>query len=187
MPATTPTGITYPCSGDTIDPDVFATYATTTQDALNSVQAQVDQALRPPAVSVRTDSPGQTIAAGVTTTMAYQMIMYDTAAMFSASAPTVITVPEDGTYLAHAWFSRSSPPTTELAYRVAILVGGVERAFQKLDGGGSGSFTAVQPFFVSALLPSLTAGNQITSTSLLVGTGSAVVRTALMVTKVSSF
>lgn len=185
MPATTPLGIVYPCSGDTIDCSVFEDNANSIQDALDTVQNLVDQALGPPAVWVRTDTAGQTINAGVTAVMAYGVIMYDTASMFNIGTPTIITIPEDGTYLAHVLPTRQSLATSESSHRAAILVNGAERAFQKNDLG-TGTFSGTPQFLVSALLPALVAGDQVTSTHLFTGVGSQQMRHALAVTKVAN-
>lgn len=183
MPGMTPLGIVYPCSGDTINPAVFQTYAETTQDALDATQALIDSATQPPTVLVQT-SPAQSIAAGVTATMGYQALTYDTAGMWNAGTPTLITIQSNGTYLVNLWSSRAGVPTTETSARAAILLNGTEQAFHKSDDG-TASFSASSNFMVSAVLPSLVVGDQITSTFLFTGTGNILMRHLISVTKIS--
>lgn len=185
MPGMTSLGITYPCSGETIDPAVFQTYAETTQDAIDATQALVTLAFEPPTVLVGTASPFQVVAAGATTTIAYQNVTYDTAGMYNAGTPTLITVQSNGTYLANLWYSRISPATTETSTRAAILVNGAEVAYAKSDDG-TGTFSAATNFMVSAVIPSLIIGDQITTTFLFTGTGNMTVRHNVSVTKISN-
>lgn len=185
MPATTPLGIIYPCSGDTIDPDIFEDNATSIQDAIDTVQAQVNVALRPPAVQVRTQQAGQNVVAGASTVIAYQLVAYDTAAMFSSGTPTLITITVPGTYFVGCYYTREGLATTESSTRLSILVNTVEQAAAKYDMG-TGTFSVVQPFSVSALLPSLIAGDQITTAHLFTGTGNHNVRHLVTVTRLSN-
>ena len=184
MPGSTSLGITYPCSGDTIDPAVLQTYAETTQDAIDATQALVDLALSPPTVFVQT-SPSQSTAAGVTSVMTYGAVVYDTAAMFNIGSPTLITIQSAGTYLVNCWNFRNNSPTTLTSARAAILLNGSERAFHKGDDGTSTN-NAPSPFMVSAVLPSLVVGDQITTTSLFTGSGNMLVTHYVSVTKISS-
>lgn len=184
MPASTPLGITYPCSGETINPAVFQTYAETTQDAIDATQVLVGLALAPPTVLVDT-IPGQSIAAGATTTIAYNLEAYDTAGMWVVGSPTLLTVQSAGTYLVNLWFQRLVQPTTHLSSRAAILLNGTEYSYFKSDDG-TGSFTASTPFMVSTILPSLIVGDQITTTHLFTGTGNMTVRHVVSATKISN-
>lgn len=185
MPGVTSTGITYPCSGETIDPTVFASNAETTQDAIDATQALIDLAFHPPTVLVGTASPFQVVAAGATAVMAYQNVTYNVGGMYNAGSPTLITVQSPGTYLAHVWSSRIVPPTTATSARVAILVNGAEQAYAKSDDG-TGSFSSSANFMVSTILPSLAIGDQITTTFLFTGTGNANIRHNVSVTKISN-
>ncbi len=186
MPATTPLGIVYPCAGDSIDPGIFQDNADSIQDAIDVVQAQVDAALGPPAVQVRTGPAGQNIAAGATTVIAYQLIGYDTSAMFNPATPTLITITRPGTYFVGCYYTKDTVATTETSARVSILLNASERAAKKHDGGGASTFSANDPFFVSAILPSLIIGDQVTTANLFTGTGSHNVRHAVTVTKMSN-
>jgi hypothetical protein len=184
MPGMTSLGITYPCGGDTLDSAAFQTYADTTQDALDATQSLIDSAFSPPTVLVATSPPGQVIAAGVTATMAYQDVTYNAFAMYNAGSPTLITIQSAGTYLVNLWSSRTVQPTTHTSSRAAILLGGVEQAYHKSDDG-TASFSAAPQFMVSAVLPGLSVGNQITTTFLFTGTGNITVRHSVSVTKIS--
>lgn len=185
MPGTTPLGITYPCGGDTIDPAAFQTYAETTQGAISVIQAQVDEALRPDMVWVRTISAGQNVVAGATTTIGYGLVMYDTAGMFNLATPTIVTIQSAGTYLANCFYTRNGLATTETSSRIAILVNGAEFGAMKIDGGTAAPFSAAEPYLASALLIGLSPGDQVTSTHLFTGSGNHNIRHALAVTKVS--
>lgn len=189
MPGMTPLGIVYPCGTDTIDTGVFADNAESLQDALTATQELVDAALEPPMVWPRTASAGFNVVAGATSVVTYDSaaLMYDTAAMFNPGSPTLITIPESGTYLANCMVTANGSATTETSHRAAILINGVEYAYHKQDAGTfAGGFSAPLPFFVSALLPGVAAGAQITTTHLFTGSGNMNIRHTLAVTKISS-
>jgi len=184
---TTPLGIVYPCSGATIDCDDLAAYAQSTQDAISNTQALITSVLRPPAVWVRRPfGGGQVIAPGVTTVMSYTEEMYDTAGMFSLGSPTLLVVRQAGTYLVNCQTQRTSSPATLTSSRAAILLNGVEQAYQKADGGTS-AFNTNDPQYVSAMLASLVVGDQITTTCLFTGTGNMGMAHIVSATRISTF
>ena len=186
MPGSTPLGIIYPCGYDTIDPAALATYAETTQQALDAAQAVVDEALNPPAVYTATDFTGFSIAAGVTTAIPYAAARtpYDATAMFNSATPTLLTITVGGTYLVNLVWTRTSAPGGQTSSRVAILLNGSERAAMKQDMGTAAFIQGTQ-WYCSALLPGLVPGDQITTTHLFTGAGNMGVRHAVDVTRIS--
>lgn len=186
MPGSTPLGIVYPCGYEAIDPAALAEYAQTTQDALNTAQAVVDEALDPPAIYTATDFAGFSIAVGVTTAIPYAAVRtpYDPTVMFNAGTPTILTVTVGGTYLVNLVWTRTSAPTTQTSSRVAILLNGAERAAMKQDMGTASFIQGVQ-WYCSALLPGLVPGDQVSTTHLFTGSGNMGVRHAIDVTRIS--
>lgn len=184
MPASTPLGIIYPCGGDTIDCDVFAGYANSTQAALTDTDDLVADALGPPAVLVR-QFLSQTIPVGVATPLAYALEGYDTSDMFTLAAPTIFTVTQPGTYLVNLIADWGSFAGTFTSARAAILRNGVEYAFLKSDAGTVAG-TANDPLFVTTMLAGMTAGEQISSSVLYTGTLTATVFATFSATRIST-
>lgn len=185
MPQDTPIyGITTPCLGEVITVAALQTYASDVESALSTVWAKGTAALSPPAVLVANNF-GQTVATGATTTLSYDTESYDRGNMFNPATPTIVTIPEAGTYYATLKILLFSLPTTPTSIRLALLVAGAEVAFEETQGNG----TTIQPsnaFSVSALLPTLAAATQITGTTLLTGAVSnGLVGCTLSVTKVA--
>lgn len=171
MPQDTPTfAITTPCVGEAITLASFQTYANDVEVALNTVSALADDALNPPAVSITNDA-SQAFAVGVTTTATFQVEFYDRENMWDVGSPTIITIPENGTYLANVVVQTTSAPFPYTSIRVAILSAGTEVAFHESQQQG-----ALEPsryLTISAFLPALTAGTQLTTQLLYTGTGNA--------------
>lgn len=184
MPASTPLGIVHPCGADTIDCDVFADYATSAQAAVAETEAAINEALRPPSVLVR-QSASQTIPAGVATALSYQQEMYNTAAMFTTGAPTLLTITQAGTYLVNLIADWGSFAGTFTSARAAILRGGTEVAFHKSDAGTVAG-TVGEPLYVTALLAGMAVGEQISSTGLFTGTVTANVFSTFSATRIST-
>lgn len=162
------------------------TYAETVQDALDATQALIDDRLNPPAVWVRRSfSAGQAISAGVTLVLSYAEVMYDTDTMFNLVAPTLITIFSPGTYLVNLESNIGAVPATLTSYRIAILVNGAEVAYYKSDAG-TGTNSASQPIFVSAMPISLVPGDNITTTALFTGTGAGTNSHYLSVMRIST-
>jgi hypothetical protein len=184
MPATTPLGIQYPCSGEQIDCDALETYAETTQQAITDTQALVTQALNPAATWVRR-AAAQAIAVNVSTAVSFDQEMYDTSGMFTLGAPTVLTVVTPGTYLVNFGGQVSSFPTTLTSLRFALALNGTEVAYAKSDAG-TASIGANGPMYVSQLLPSLSAGNTISANVLFTGSGSLGIAAYMAATLVST-
>lgn len=168
MPALTPEfEIQYPCAGDTIDPAALEAYAQTTQDALNEVAALGVAALQPPRVLVR-QVTGTDLVAGALTTATFDTEIWDTASMFTLAAPTIITLPENGSYLISVQTRVTSIPGVPVSLRMGLLIDGVEFAAKKSESGTPQGFAS--PIWTSVLAPSEAAGSQVTVTLLYQGT-----------------
>jgi hypothetical protein len=174
MPASTPLGITYPCSGDTIDPNVFKTYADTTQAAIDTVQDLADSALYPPAVQGRRFSD-QNFNLGVTTTLTWEFEAYESTVPGGMFTPTsgTFTVGLAGSYLIGVNVRLSAQPANMTSFRVAILLNGVEIAYSKGDSGATAG-TVNTEFSVTGFAPAIAAGSTFTSTALYTGAASPV-------------
>lgn len=181
MPATTSTGIVYPCGGENITCAAMENYAVSLQTSINATQALVTSALQPPRVMATRRSPNpQLVAAGATTLYSFTEEQYDTASMWTLASPTLVTIPSSGTYLASLQSNVFNFPTTFTSLRLAILLNGVEIAFQKHDEEASSNF------FVSAMPISLVAGNQLTANVLFTGTGNATFTALFSVIRIST-
>jgi hypothetical protein len=161
MPASTPLGLTYPCSGDTIDPAAFATYANTAQTAITATEALADQALYPPAAQARRVI-SQNFNAGVTTALSWDIEAYDTdpASLIFVAGGSVMTVQQTGTYLIGVWTRTSQQPADMTSTRVAIVVNGVEFSANKGDSGATLGTTNTEAY-TATLAPNLAPGTTI--------------------------
>lgn len=184
MPETPAYGITYPCSGDQISLETLKDYADTTQGAFDQVDDLQARLLQPPAALVYQRLNTQSIAAGVTTVATYTAAVYDTSGMFSSGAPTVLTVTQPGTYVANFMLRRGGLPTTQTSLRAALLLNGAEVAYHKSDES-TVAFDQDSPIWVSALLPSLSAGSTISGNALFTGTGNMPIQVQLSATRFS--
>lgn len=185
MPGSTPEfNIEYPCAGDTIDTGAFQDYAVSTQAAISQVQALADDILRPPAVLVRTIVASQTLVAGASAAITYDTEVYDTAAMFSFGAPTIVTIPENGTYIASVQMRATAFPGTPVSLRLGLLINGVEVAAKKSESGTPQGFAS--PIWTSLLAPAMIVGDQISVTGLYQGTVTINVQCLLSVTKMAN-
>lgn len=182
MPAPTP--ITYPCGSDTIGLAAFATYAQSTQAALAAVAATQATLLRPPAVFAKRTAATQAIAAGAPTAATFEAEGYDTDNMWVVGSPGQFTVRSAGSFLVNYGMTISGLSTTLTSVRVAILVNGVEFAYEKSDEG-AGAFVVDNETWISAFLPSLVVGDIITFTILFTGTGNLQVTGTAMATRTS--
>jgi hypothetical protein len=166
MPASTSLGITYPCSGETIDSGVFQTYAETTQAAISGVQTIADDALAPPAAQARLLS-GQNIAVGVSTQIVWDTEPYDSDGMYVVGSGTV-TIQTAGTYMVCVQALNSNQPVGFTSIRVAILINAVEVAAAKSDAGNVAG-TANDRVNTSVLGVALAAGTAVTANFLFTG------------------
>lgn len=170
MPASTPLGITYPCSGETINPAALRTYAQTTQAAISAVQATAEDALYPPAAQGRRIFTQQNINAGVSTQMTWETEVYDSDAMTTAGSGT-FTIQTFGTYVISVQIRNANQPLNFTSVRIAILVNGVEVAAHKTDAGATAGF-ASDRLYTANLAPSLPPGTIVTANALYTGPAS---------------
>lgn len=160
--------IQYPCEGTAITCADFTNFASSSDAALSTVWTNATAALEPPAARVVNDNVPQNLTAGVTATVSYELEVYDTANFWNSATPTIFTLPVNGTYLISFKMIRGSLPTTLTSFRQAILLGGVEVAWAKDQyalGGPAVNQTIVH------MIPSATAGQQVTTTLLFTGSG----------------
>lgn len=126
MPATTPVfGITYPCSGDTIDPAVFATFANTLDAALQSGTDTVATALNRPNVQVSATT-NQSIVLATDTTLNFDTERYDNDSMGAGGLITTLNVNTTGVYLLSATAILNSGFTTLTTLSLFATVNGLE-------------------------------------------------------------
>jgi hypothetical protein len=167
MPGSTDVfGIPFPCLGDAINSDQFASYAMGVEGALNTVWADANSALKPPAVSVF-QSGTQNVATGVTTALAYNQVNYDRGGFFTLATPTILTIPSNGSYFL-ASTSSVNLTGNVTSVRWAFLRNGAEVAYW--ESQSTGALTPAPSETVNVLLPALVAGDQITMNVLYTGT-----------------
>ena len=127
MPASTAIfGITYPCGGDTIDPDALATFAQTMDAALAQGAADLAQATNRPNAQVQASATTQSVVINVITTLTYTDESYDNDAMADlATNNDRLTIQTSGVYLVWGAFNTGST-TTQTSAAIILTVNGVE-------------------------------------------------------------
>ncbi len=152
MPASTPVyGITYPCSGETIDPSVFATFANTLDAALAQGTAALAQATNRPNVQVQATA-AQAVVINVVTTLTYTTEIYDNDAMADLAANNErLTIQTDGVYFIWGAFNTGST-TTQTSAAVILTVNGVERGRYKTRPIAINNFASVSMSMPMSLL-----------------------------------
>lgn len=158
--------IPFPCVGDAINSDQFASYSLGVEAALGTVWTDANNALQPPAVSVF-NSAGQVIATGVTTAIAENSVNYDRGGFFNLAAPTILTIPSSGSYFL-ASTSTVNLTGNVTSVRWAFLRNGAEVAYW--ESQNTGAIIPVAALTLNVFLPALVAGDQITLNALYTGT-----------------
>jgi hypothetical protein len=159
-------GIPFPCEGELVTCSSLTGFALAVDNALSTVNTLATSAIAPPTVSVQNEV-GQTINAGVTTTLTYPTELYDRGNLFNPASPTLVTLPFDGSYLATLKIWRFSSAGNIFSFRGAILRAGTEVASHKDESIGSGEMAAL--ITMTAFFQG-TAGQTVTTTSLFTGT-----------------
>lgn len=168
MPASTPIyGITYPCGGDTIDPDALATFATSMDAALAQGAADLAE------VTARPNAQGYEIfvafpvAVNVATDLGYLVEAYDNDGMLDLSASTTaLTIRTSGAYLIWAMYALSGFATLT-SQTVILTVNNIERGrykSRKIAPSGDGQVSLCMPM-------NLVAGDVVRAQALWTGTG----------------
>jgi hypothetical protein len=133
MPATTPIyGITYPCAGDVINAAAFATFATSVDAALASVNLTATEALTRPVARLAGDI---SVAVAVNTefTGTYNVVLFDNDAMANLGVSNDrLTVQTAGTYLV-TYSDNISAGNPATATAVSVYKNGVLEARSKDD------------------------------------------------------
>lgn len=186
MPASTPNfAIVYPCAGDTIDPGVFQDNAESIQDALDTVSALADMAVRPAAAHALRNA-SQVAPINVSTLISYDTEVYDRGTIFDVALPTLMIIPENGSYLVALQVNiLAEPGTTFTSFRGSLSVGGIEVAAVKSDGALTA--TPAYPIWTAYFLAATTIGTPITSNVLVTGSGTnPTIDAQIVVTKVAN-
>lgn len=129
MPASTPIyGITYPCGGDTIDPNALATFANTLDAALAQGIADLAEATNRPNVQVSATAI-QTVVINVATDLTFVTEVYDNDGMATlATNSDRLTIRTAGAYFVWAMFRLASGFATLTSGAAILTVNGIERA-----------------------------------------------------------
>ena len=129
MPASTPIfAITYPCGGDTIDPDALATFARTMDAALAQGMADLAQATNRPNAQISATAI-QTVAINTATNLTFDTEAYDNDGMATlATSNDRLTIQTDGAYFVWGTFRLSDGFATLTSGAAILTVNGVERA-----------------------------------------------------------
>lgn len=151
MPGVTPVyGITYPCSGETIDPAALQTFASTLDAALLRGAGELSAAANRPNAQVRyaIGSASQTVAFNVVTNVTYAAELYDNDNMADLAVNNDrLTIRTGGVYAISSTFSLSNV-TTLTGLTLIITVNGVEIGRWKtrvVVGGTFGECTLALP------------------------------------------
>lgn len=168
MPTTVPYGISFPCLGPAIQVSDFYNYAATTEAALSTVNALTPQLLQREFVKAGAILPNQAVNTVGTASWITPTTANNPNGMFNPGSPTVFTLQSSGSFLVDLHVANLDFPTTLTSARGAVLLNGVEQIWGKM--GGPSSAGSIQ-FFVSGLIVSATAGQQISATWLWTGTG----------------
>jgi len=165
---TTSLGITYPCSTDLINLATLQSFANSTDTAINSANQLGNLARLANFARVR-NVLGQTFAVAVSTPTTYDTEAFDRGGFFTSGAPTLLTLPANGTYLYTTHVVVQSNPATYTSLRLAVLVNGVEFAYHKEQCNTSPNVS--RDFGLSVLLPARVAGDVVTLNQLFTGAG----------------
>jgi hypothetical protein len=168
VPASTPVyGITYPCSGDTIDPAALAVFANSMDAALVQGAAELAQVTSRPNAEVSTFTPVQPVVINTATNLTYTVESYDNDNMADLAVNNDrLTVRTDGIYLVRGAFFTGST-TTQTSATVILTVNSLERG--RFKTRPRSSQTNAQ---VSLCIPmSLVAGDIIRMQGLWTGSG----------------
>lgn len=125
--------IPYPCAGETIDCDFFASWAAGIQDAVTQTRTLQNLALNKPAAGIST-SASNTIAVGVTTVINFDTEQFDNSNMVNlAVSNNRITINTRGLYEVIAGGEGFGPTTTLTSEALGILQSGTLR-YRKKSG-----------------------------------------------------
>lgn len=144
MPGSTPVyGITYPCGGETIDPDVLRTFSSSLNNALLQNRYELAEAANRPNAQIRYAIGGTapTAAVNVVTTVTYAAELYDNDNMADIAINNDrLTIQTGGVYFVSTTFSLSNV-TTLTGCTIIITVNGIEVGRWKNRVVTGGTFT----------------------------------------------
>lgn len=135
MPASTPVyGITYPCGGDTIDADAFATFASTMDAALAQGAADLAAVTDKPNAQLSAIT-AQTVVINTSTNLTFETEVYDNDGMGNlATNNDRLTCQTAGAYFVWGAFALVSGFTTLTSVNVILTVNGIEQGRQIVEG-----------------------------------------------------
>lgn len=159
--------MTIPCETDPISLSAMNTFAQQADAGLATVEALADRVTHRPFVSAQAGGPSG-IANAVVTTLVWNTpgAAFNAYGMFNPATPTVFTLSENGSYAITFWVANNTA-TTITSVRAAILVAGVEIAWQRW----AGATNAGPEFEISGIAVGATAGQQVTFQKVFTGTG----------------
>ncbi len=180
--ATEKFAIPFPCVQDDITLVSLQNFAQGIESAISTVNDLATLALQPPMVWLGRVAT-QNIAAGATSTVSFDTEVFDRGAMFTIGSPTLITLPNTGSYSASLRLIRDAGTGNVFSFRGAILLAGAEIAYNKdesvTSNSNAGTLTVVA--FIQA-----TAGQTVTATTIFTGTGTMNIEANLQVTYLST-
>lgn len=133
-------GIPYPCSGSTIDPDVFCQFSSGIDTAITQVSQLADVAANPPNVQVSRTGSAQTFAVNVAANIQWTTEVYDNGGMADLGGDnTILTVQTPGLYWVALTFGGIANFTTWTRYQAQITQNAVARISRKfiIDTGAA--------------------------------------------------
>lgn len=135
MPASTPVyGITYPCGGDTIDPDALAAFATSLDAALAQGAADLATATGRPNAQIGATGT-QTVVINTSTNLTFDTEVYDNDNMGNLAVNNDrLTCQTAGAYFIWGAFFLTSGFATLTSVNVILTVNSVERGRQVISG-----------------------------------------------------
>lgn len=127
MPETPVYGIAYPCSGDTIDPSVLATFATTLDAALTQGQAELEEVTSRPNAQMSATAT-QNVVINTNTDLTYATEVYDNDGIVDLGVSTsALIIQTAGAYFIWGTFRLVGGFATLTSVNVILTVNGVER------------------------------------------------------------
>lgn len=100
MPSTPNFAIPYPCSGDTIDCNIFEPFTAAIQDSLDALDVLNEEVLNRPAAHIQAFANGQTFTVNVATNVIFDTVFFDNDSMVDLAVNNDrITIQNPGMYL----------------------------------------------------------------------------------------
>lgn len=166
MPFTPVWNLPYPCAGETIDPSIFCDFSRAVDGALVVINDNAEFVANRPNARMDRVGNANTFAAGVTTIVQYNTVVFDNSSMVTLG--TDIQAPVAGVYWACFSIGGFSTFTTWTRYQMTVTQNGTPFIFRKFmvaTAQGTPADNTVQGVLVCQ------AGDVIRSTFTFYGTG----------------